>query len=55
MAFNKIESTIENAGIRSGYGDMHMHKNTASMVAHVANLCAHGQIDEAMAAELLKP
>ncbi|XPS78893.1 hypothetical protein M3J09_010891 [Ascochyta lentis] len=49
------KSNIENAELRSGYGDMHAHRNAASMAAHVADLRSRGIIDEKMAVELLKP
>lgn len=50
-----LESTIENADLRSGYGDMHATRYAKNMATHVANIRTHGLIDENMAVELLNP
>ena len=47
--------TVENVEYRSGYGDMHAHREAEGMKEHVARLRADGQIDEKIATELLKP
>jgi hypothetical protein len=48
-------TSVEKAEHRSGYGDMHAHREAEGMKEHVAHLRADGQIDEKMATELLKP
>ncbi|KAJ4343519.1 hypothetical protein N0V87_000286 [Didymella glomerata] len=48
-------TSVEKAEHRSGYGDMHAHREAEGMKEHVARLRADGQIDEKMATELLKP
>lgn len=48
-------SNIGNAELRSVYGDMHAHRDAQMMAEHVASLHTHHIVDDAMAAELLKP
>ncbi|KAF3009913.1 hypothetical protein E8E13_010943 [Curvularia kusanoi] len=48
-------SIVSNGFVRSGYGDMHAHRNALMMEEHVAMLRAHDMIDETMAINLLEP
>lgn len=51
----KIDSTVENAMHRSGYGDMHAHRDALISAEHIAFLRQHSMIDDTMAQELSKP
>ncbi|KAJ8119142.1 hypothetical protein OPT61_g35 [Boeremia exigua] len=51
----KLQSNIENAEVRSVWGDMHMHREALMRDEHVAFLYKNGIVDAAMAVELMKP
>lgn len=56
LAFSKkLESNVENVELRSGYGDMHAHRDAQMMAEAIVMLRDHGIIDEEVATELRKP
>lgn len=56
LAFSKkLESNVDNVELRSGYGDMHAHRDAQMMAEAIVMLRGHGIIDEEVATELRKP
>jgi hypothetical protein len=51
----KRDSTVANADLRSGTGDMHAHRNALMMKSHVEMLLKHDMLDPVMAVNLAKP
>ncbi|OSS52002.1 hypothetical protein B5807_03276 [Epicoccum nigrum] len=51
----KRDSTISNADLRSGTGDMHAHRNALLMKSHVEMLLEHDMLNSVMAVNLSKP
>ncbi|KAJ4993190.1 hypothetical protein SVAN01_01165 [Stagonosporopsis vannaccii] len=55
LTSKKMESSVNNVGHRSGYGDMHSTRDALMNTEHVTFLRQHRMIETAMAVELMKP